>query len=180
MGCGAEDVAKCVFGHVPRSSGRILVEGREVKIRRPVDAIRNGIAYVPSERKSEGLILNQSMRMNVVDGARPHQPVDPRENRGRTETSREWVEKLGIRTPDVETEVGSLSGGNQQKIVIAKWMATQPKILLLNDPTRGIDVGAKADLSPHRGIVQDGNVRGHDVIGDAGNDLSCRQGRRPA
>ena len=147
MGSGCEEILQCVFGARPRSAGEILVEGRRAKLSEPREAVAAGMAYVPSERKTEGLILIQTVKENItissIDRFRGPLRVDKRRERREAE---EWARKLNVKTPDLDTPVETLSGGNQQKVILAKWMLTHPKILLLNEPTKGIDVGAKVEI----------------------------------
>lgn len=147
MGAGRTSVVRGLFGDAYLKEGTIELHGKTIKNSSPRDAIRNRIAYVPNERKLEGLMLAESVRFNtsiaVIDSLRKRGRIDKKSERKMTE---KWIGKLGIRTPSGETRVDTLSGGNQQKVVIAKWLETVPDILILNDPTRGIDVGAKAEI----------------------------------
>jgi ABC-type sugar transport system ATPase subunit len=128
-------------------SGEITLEGEAIKIRNPIEAKGYGIGYIPSDRKKEGLVLINTVKNNLtvtVLGEVSSGGVlsSVKENR----YSDTWIGKLGIKTPSRNTEIDSLSGGNQQKVVIAKWLLTNPKVLIMNDPTRGIDVGAKVEI----------------------------------
>jgi len=147
MGAGRTSVVRGLFGDSHLKEGSIEIMGQNIKNNSPQDAIRNKIAYVPNERKLEGLMLSESVRFNtsiaVIDSLQKQGRLDKKAEKEMTE---EWIEKLGIRTPSGETRVDTLSGGNQQKVVIARWLETKPNILILNDPTRGIDVGAKAEI----------------------------------
>ena len=147
MGAGCEEILQCVFGAKPIEAGEILVEGKRISVRNPRAAVAAGMAYVPSERKTEGLVLPQSVRDNItlssIDSFSRPLRMD---TRGETAQASEWAQKLSVKTPSLETPVESLSGGNQQKVILAKWMMTYPKILLLNEPTKGIDVGAKVEI----------------------------------
>jgi ABC-type sugar transport system ATPase subunit len=147
MGAGCDEIVRTLFGLMPLSSGEIFVDGKKVAIKSSKDAIKNGMAYVPSERKTEGLILMQSVKANIVllqiDKLMKNFTVD--KNR-ETELALEWSKKLNVKAPGIDTITESLSGGNQQKVVLAKWMLNKPKILILNEPTKGIDVGAKVEI----------------------------------
>jgi ribose transport system ATP-binding protein len=118
-----------------------------VTIDNPIQAKDLGIAYVPSDRKQDGLVLIHSVKDNLtityLKELEGFMSIDARKER---QVAGEWIARLGIKTPSMYTEVNSLSGGNQQKVVIAKWLLTDPKVLILNDPTRGIDVGAKVEV----------------------------------
>jgi len=147
MGAGRSELARCIMGIDKTSAGEILVEGAPVSIRRPIDAIRKGIAYVTAERKKDGLILIQSVKDNIMTASIDRYSKPYRINaKKESEISHGWKDKLSIKTPDISTVVNNLSGGNQQKVVLAKWLTTAPKMLILNEPTRGIDVGAKSEI----------------------------------
>ena len=146
IGAGRTEIMEMVFGMRP-STGRISIAGQPVTIGEPADAIALGIGFVTEDRKAQGLVLDMCVRENFslthLEEYSPHQIVDRRR-----ETSRCWsfIRSLGIKTPSSEQRVVNLSGGNQQKIVIAKWVARAPKILIVDEPTRGIDIGAKAEV----------------------------------
>jgi L-arabinose transport system ATP-binding protein len=147
VGAGRTELAKVVFGELPKNSGRILVNGKEVSIRMPMDAIGHGIGFAPEDRKREGLILIRSVLENasiaILRALSRFHFVSGRKERS---VISGFIKKLNVRTPSVDQEVGKLSGGNQQKVVLARWLAAKPKILILDEPTRGIDVGAKAEI----------------------------------
>ncbi len=146
MGAGCDEIVKTLFGAMP-GERLIKVCGKPQKIRNTADAIRCGMAYVPAERKSEGLVLMHSVKRNAtllrLDALQKRLHFDTKSEESLT---RQWVDALHIKTPSTDTVVESLSGGNQQKVVLAKWMMNKPDILILNEPTRGIDVGAKAEI----------------------------------
>ncbi len=146
MGSGHEKIGAAIFGQELLQGGEILVKGKAVSIATPADAIRAGIAYVPAERKTEGLVLNQSVAVNTM-AARysKERPLFIKRQLDRA-VARTWIDNLSTKTPSVDTIVESLSGGNQQKVVLAKWLELKPDVLILNEPTRGIDVGAKAEI----------------------------------
>ncbi|MGE0395654.1 MAG: sugar ABC transporter ATP-binding protein [Kofleriaceae bacterium] len=163
MGAGRTATLSALFG-VARSAvaGTILVDGREVRIATPRDAIAAGIAYVPEDRKGCGLVLDASVADNLalasldalssfglVDGARAEQ------------RARSRVADMAIKVPSLDAEVSTLSGGNQQKIVIGKWLERAPRVLLLDEPTRGVDVGAKAEI--YR-LIEALTAKGHAVV----------------
>jgi ABC-type sugar transport system ATPase subunit len=147
MGSGQTHIINAIFGIEPLKKGSIEVDGKPVNFKKPSDAIKSGLAYVPDERKKAGLILRQSVRRNMtitcLKALDRIYRIDTKEEKKLT---KKWIERLEIKTPSYDTEVDSLSGGNQQKVVLAKWMAASPRILLLNEPTRGIDVGAKTEI----------------------------------
>ena len=147
VGAGRTELAKVVFGDLPMDSGIVSIEGRPIGMRRPADAIRAGMGLAPEDRKREGLILVRSVVENAslaILGrlSRFHFVRRRLERR----IAADFVKRLNIRTPSLDQEVGKLSGGNQQKVVLARWLAARPKLLILDEPTRGIDVGAKAEI----------------------------------
>jgi ribose transport system ATP-binding protein len=147
MGAGRTELARCVFGTQKMKNGSFAVCGREVRIKKPMDAIRNGIGYVTAERKKDGLILIQSVKDNIMTASLDRVSKPYKINgKAEQEIAEKWQKNLAIRTPNTNTIVNGLSGGNQQKVALAKWLATEPKVLILNEPTRGIDVGAKTEI----------------------------------
>jgi len=147
VGAGRSDVAGALFGVYPATSGTIYVRGRAVDIETPAHAIRLEIGLVPEDRKRQGLVASESGRRNTT------LPLLRRLSRltwikqaEERELVREHFHMLRVRTPDIDTPVAGLSGGNQQKIVLARWLAARSKILILDEPTRGVDVGAKAEI----------------------------------
>jgi ABC-type sugar transport system ATPase subunit len=147
VGSGRTEVARSIFGADPFDRGEVLIGGQPVTIRTPRDAIARGIGLVPEDRKLQGLVLMLSVRENITlaslgDLVR----LGFIELGAEQSVARRFIDALRIRTPSPEQKVLNLSGGNQQKVVIAKWLALQPKVLILDEPTRGIDVGAKAEV----------------------------------
>ncbi|MFN8677130.1 MAG: sugar ABC transporter ATP-binding protein [Thermomicrobiales bacterium] len=147
VGAGRTELARCLFGADLISSGQILLEGKPVSIRTPGDAVDQGIALVPEDRKLQALVPVMGIRENVTLPVldRLGSAFFPSRSQER-EMVGGYIENLRIRTPHMEQRVSALSGGNQQKVVIARWLATRPKVLILDEPTRGIDVGAKAEV----------------------------------
>jgi L-arabinose transport system ATP-binding protein len=147
VGAGRSELAKVIFGELPRASGRILVEGREVHIGQPSAAISKGIGFAPEDRKREGLVLVRSVVENVtLTILRRLTRLRIVQRHLERRVAADFVQRLNVRTPSLDQEVGKLSGGNQQKVVLARWLAARPKVLILDEPTRGIDVGAKAEI----------------------------------
>ncbi len=147
VGAGRTELAKVIFGEFPKSSGRVVLDGKETTIRQPDDAIAKGIGFAPEDRKREGLILIRSVLENASLAILRQISRFHFVRRGfERSIAAGYVEKLRVRTPSLEQEVGKLSGGNQQKVVLARWLAAKPKVLILDEPTRGIDVGAKAEI----------------------------------
>ena len=152
VGAGRTDVALALFGIEPPDNGTVVLEGEQISVSSPNQALDHGIAYLSEDRRGSGLSMNQSVTANVTL-ATLHRYTTGLGMVDRAAESRDagaWAERLDIKTPDLETPVGNLSGGNQQKTMLAKWLNAEPKVLILDEPTRGIDVGAKADV--HRFI----------------------------
>jgi ribose transport system ATP-binding protein len=148
MGAGRSELLQTIFGlHPQRSTGTIAVAGKTLRIRSPRDAIRAGIALAPEDRKSEGLVLTMSVAENASLAC-----LDRTTRFGLLQPSRErrlvgeFFDRLAVKAPSLDAPIRNLSGGNQQKVVVSKWLATQPKVLLLDEPTRGVDVNAKRDM----------------------------------
>jgi simple sugar transport system ATP-binding protein len=163
IGSGRTELANALFGISPADRGQILVEGRPVRIASVQDAVRAGIAYVPENRLVQGLIMKLSVVDNVVAAilARLLGRLRLIEPRRRKAKAAEWISALDIRVADPGVAVQTLSGGNQQRVVIGKWLAAEPKILILDGPTVGIDVMAKSAI---HGIIRDLASRGLGVL----------------
>lgn len=147
VGAGRTEVARAIFGADPIDSGEILLEGKPVTIRSPKDAIRLGIGLMTEDRKALGLILGMAVRENVtLANLDPLSRLGFVSRRKEQEVTNRFVEDLMIKTPSIEQAVQNLSGGTQQKVVLAKWLFTQSKVLIFDEPTRGIDVGAKTEI----------------------------------
>ena len=147
MGAGRTETARLLFGADPRESGEIYVNGKQVKISSPVDAVKAGIGYLSEDRKQFGLCVGLSVSDNTVLPALEQFTKGPFVNgRAVSRISEEYVSKIGVKTPSVATLIKSLSGGNQQKVVISKWLLRNCDILIFDEPTRGIDVGAKNEI----------------------------------
>jgi ribose transport system ATP-binding protein len=148
MGAGRTELLQSIFGLHPRAAtGEAWVAGRRVELKSPQQAIEAGLALAPEDRKAEGLVLMQSVAENVSLAClekfqRFGAIVPSRERR----LAQKYVDRLRVKTPSLAQPVRNLSGGNQQKVVLAKWLATEPRVLLLDEPTRGVDVGAKQEI----------------------------------
>jgi L-arabinose transport system ATP-binding protein len=147
VGAGRSELAKVIFGELPKTSGTVSVDGRELDLHSPSAAIAHGIGFAPEDRKREGLVLIRSVLENttlaILRRLTRFRIVQRRTER---RIGADFVDRLNVRTPSLDQEVGKLSGGNQQKVVLARWLAARPKVLILDEPTRGIDVGAKAEI----------------------------------
>lgn len=138
---------KAVFGLSSHMSGEVYVEGQKVNIKSPVDALKYGIALVPESRKEEGLYKVQSVRFNMtIEVLRQFISKLAVNKKMEEEITQKYIDMMSTKTPSQEQVIGNLSGGNQQKVMIGRWLATDPKILILDEPTRGVDVGAKAEI----------------------------------
>ncbi len=147
IGAGRSELAKVIFGELPKDSGRILVDGQEINVHRPDQAIVKGIGFAPEDRKREGLVLMRSVLENTSMAIlRQLSRFHFVRSRMERTVAASFVDRLQVRTPSLDQEVGKLSGGNQQKVVLARWLAARPKVLILDEPTRGIDVGAKVEI----------------------------------
>ena len=153
VGAGRSELAHSLFGIDPADRGQIWVDGRLVSIRSPWEALAVGLAYLPEDRQRQGIIAPMRVRENIslaILESLCRAGIISFRREGRL--AEEYVEKLDIRTPSVDQPVANLSGGNQQKVVVARWLASRPRVLILDEPTRGIDVGAKAEI--HRLMSQ--------------------------
>ncbi|MCX8067705.1 MAG: sugar ABC transporter ATP-binding protein [Anaerolineae bacterium] len=148
VGAGRTETVRMIFGADPKDAGEILIEGKPVTIESPKDALAAGIGFVPEDRGNHGLILSLSVLENIVlPSLHQHTRLGIWLNRlGLYQTAQEFVNKLNIRVAQLQQKAMFLSGGNQQKVVVAKWLALRPRILIMDEPTRGIDVGAKAEI----------------------------------
>lgn len=147
MGAGRTELAEAIFGVRPLVSGELAVDGKAIRSGSPGKAIASGIYLVPEDRRSQGLLLAQSVKENIsLPSLKRLQCVGLVKRRAERELAERMRARLNIRTPRIDQRAGVLSGGNQQKIVIAKWLARACRLLILDEPTRGIDVGAKAEI----------------------------------
>jgi ribose transport system ATP-binding protein len=148
VGAGRSEVAKTIFGIMKRNSGDIEIDDRMVEINCPHDAIKNGIAFVTEDRRKEGLVLINSVKVNItmVSLANIMSKLGFLNTEKENNIANNAVTKLRIKVTSIDQKVNKLSGGNQQKVVLAKWLEIRPKILILDEPTRGIDVGAKYEI----------------------------------
>ena len=147
VGAGRSELVSAIFGALPRQAGKLYLEGKEVTINSPIEAIQHGLGFLSEDRKKNGFIWTMSIRENMtlvclrelVKGLF----VDKREENRRAQ---EYFEKLSVKAPSLDTQITNLSGGNQQKVILAKWLMSNIKILMLDEPTRGIDVGTKSEI----------------------------------
>lgn len=147
VGSGRSETMQCIFGLTRGKTGSVTLEGRPVKIKSAVDAMRLGIAMVPEDRKLEGLYHVQSVRFNsTIEVLHRFMSLLRVNSAHEAEIAQNYIDKMHTKTPSQEQTVSNLSGGNQQKVMIGRWLATEPKVLILDEPTRGVDVGAKAEI----------------------------------
>jgi rhamnose transport system ATP-binding protein len=162
VGSGRTELAETLFGLVPADGGEILLHGKPVRIESPSQAIELGIGYVPEDRRQHGVVLEMTVTSNAslasLDAVSSHGLIDRAAER---QSAEGYVARLRIKTPSVSTDVGALSGGNQQKVALARWLSIEPDILILDEPTQGVDVGAKAEI---HALIQDLAERGLAII----------------
>ncbi|HTH60933.1 MAG TPA: sugar ABC transporter ATP-binding protein [Paraburkholderia sp.] len=147
LGSGRTETARLLFGADRADAGSLSIEGRPARLASPRDAVRHGIAYCPEDRKKEGIVADLSIRENIVLALQARRGWWRMISRARQrEITNEYIAQLGIKAHDAEQPIALLSGGNQQKVLLARWLATEPKLLILDEPTRGIDVAAKFEI----------------------------------
>jgi ABC-type sugar transport system ATPase subunit len=147
VGAGRSELARVIFGADRFDQGSILLEGRPLNARHPRQAVARGVGLAPEDRKQQGLIMGLPVSQNItLANLFRRQRLGFFSLRAEKATAQSYVKRLGIRTPDVDRQVAFLSGGNQQRVVIARWLETRPKVLILDEPTQGVDVGAKAEI----------------------------------
>jgi simple sugar transport system ATP-binding protein len=148
LGSGRTELVLSIFGLNPPDSGEILFEGKQIRIKSPVDAVRKGIALIPEERATQGLFLNKDMTDNVSSAIidKFSKALGILDRTRRLELANSTIKQFKVRIPDADTMIKTLSGGNQQKVVLGKWVATMPKLFILDSPTVGVDIGSKAEI----------------------------------
>src|SRR5262249_1246419 len=147
VGSGRTELAEPLFGLRPASSGEILLNGESVHIASPADAIRRGIGYVPEDRRQHGVVLEMSIAANAsLASLKAVSRAGLIDSGAERRLAAGYVDQLRIKAPSVSTDVGSLSGGNQQKVALARWLAIDPAVLILDEPTQGVDVGSKSEI----------------------------------
>jgi rhamnose transport system ATP-binding protein len=153
VGAGRSEIARAVFGVDPYQSGSVTINGKAVPRRSPAAAMNLGIALVPEDRRKQGLVLESTVAVNTTMAIRKSlRRFGLLFSSAENQAAKVWASKLEVKTAFLDAEVGTLSGGNQQKVVLAKWLATNPKVLIVDEPTRGIDVGTKSEV--HRLLSQ--------------------------
>ena len=162
LGSGRSEIGEALFGINPADSGKIVLNGKEIKIKSIDDAIENQIAYVPEDRLTQGLFLERSILDNTIAASINNYfskgKLDMAAMEGATDS---WIDKLNVATPSFKPPISTLSGGNQQKVVLAKWLNTNPRLIVLNGPTVGVDIGSKSEI---HSILRDLAGKGIGVI----------------
>ena len=147
LGSGRSESVRAIFGADRVTGGKAKVCGKDVRITKPHDAMKNGIGYLPEDRKRDGIIADLSVRENIILALQVIKGLNHPISRTKAEAfADEYIEALQIKTASQETPIRSLSGGNQQKVILARWLLTHPQYLILDEPTRGIDVGTKLEI----------------------------------
>jgi len=147
LGSGRTETAEMLFGVTRPAHGAVKLLGKPVRFKIPLDAINRKMAFCPEDRKRDGIVSDLSVRENIALAVQAKRGfMKPMSRKEQNELADQYIRLLSIMTPDADKRVGELSGGNQQKVILARWMATQPDVLILDEPTRGIDVGAKAEI----------------------------------
>jgi ABC-type sugar transport system ATPase subunit len=147
MGAGRSELGYALFGIDAQTKGTIEIMGEKLKIRSPIDAIKKGIGFIPEDRKNQGLMMQMSVKENMIMSHLEHLNRKGFFNKDKIYNSvTGLIDKIQIKSASMETCVENLSGGNQQKVLVARWLMVNPSILFLDDPTRGVDVGAKEDI----------------------------------
>jgi len=158
VGAGRTELARVLFGITPADGGEIHLDGKAVSINNPREAIARGIAYVPEDRRRHGVILDMPISHNITMAVHPKMfPWTLLRPGAETDCTLKFIRELGIKAWGPDAPGGSLSGGNQQKVSVARWLATRPKLLILDEPTQGVDVGAKSEIHKIiRGLTREG------------------------
>ncbi len=147
LGSGRTETARLLFGIDRADQGSMEIDGKPVRLGAPLDAIKHGLGFCPEDRKAEGIISELSLRENIIIALQCKRGIFPSLSRARQdEIAQSYIQLLGIKTADADVPISKLSGGNQQKALLARWLATQPRMLILDEPTRGIDVGGKVEI----------------------------------
>ena len=147
LGSGRSEIARLIFGADKQNAGKTFIKGKEVNIKNPLDAIRNDIAFCSENRKKEGIIGDLTIRENIIIALQAKRGLGKAISyKEAQEIADKFIEELAIKTPSADQQIKNLSGGNQQKVLLARWLATNPELLILDEPTRGIDIGAKAEI----------------------------------
>jgi simple sugar transport system ATP-binding protein len=147
LGSGRSELVRAIYGADKAIEGQLLIKGKTARIRKPLDAMKQGMGYLPEDRKADGIFPELSVRENIIIALQAKRGMFRRMNRKEMERyADEYIKLLNIKTANIETPMKSLSGGNQQKVILARWLLTNPEFMILDEPTRGIDVGTKTEI----------------------------------
>ena len=147
LGSGRSECVRAIFGADKVAGGTVMIDGKKVKINKPLDAMKNGISYLPEDRKLDGIVGDLSVRDNIILALQVMKGFFRPFTRAQAEAfADEYIKLLSIKTASTDTPVKSLSGGNQQKVILARWLLANPVYLILDEPTRGIDIGTKVEI----------------------------------
>ena len=147
LGSGRSELVRAIYGADKAVHGQLLIKGKSVRIKKPLDAMKQGMAYLPEDRKADGIFADLSVRENIIIALQAKHGLFRRLTRKEMEKyADEYIKLLNIKTASIETPIKSLSGGNQQKVILARWLLTNPEFMILDEPTRGIDVGTKTEI----------------------------------
>ncbi len=184
VGSGRTELVRTLFGVRPARSGQVLIEGRRVAVNSVGDAVRNGMGFVPEDRKDLGLLMGMTVSQNLIFPGLPLRPAVFLDRQHERSVADEQVKQLSIKVSGLDQNVENLSGGNQQKVTLGKWMALSPKVLILDEPTRGIDVGSKSEIySLVRSLADNGmavlmvSSEMEEIVGLADRTLVMHEGR---
>ena len=162
VGSGRTQLAETLFGLTPPDAGEVLVHGRVIQLSSPGAAIRAGIGYLPEDRRSHGVVMNMSVEANTsLASLERFSRLGLIDRRAERATAQQYVDQFRIKTSSIQSEVSTLSGGNQQKVALARWLATEPSVLILDEPTQGVDVGAKGEI---HGLMRQLQSRGIAIV----------------
>ena len=147
LGSGRSEMVRSIYGADKADSGEIRVFGKKVKINTPLDAMKAGMAYLPEDRKKDGILADLSVRENIIIALQAKRGMfHPMKRKEMEDAATNFINLLQIKTASMETPIKSLSGGNQQKVILGRWLLTNPRFLILDEPTRGIDIGTKTEI----------------------------------
>ena len=147
LGSGRSELARVIYGADKTQSGTLKVKGKEVKINSPIDAMKLGMGFLPDDRKAEGVIADLSIRENIILAVQAKRGMFRLLPRAEQEKiADKYIKEIQVKTPSMEVPISQLSGGNQQKVILGRWLATNPDFLILDEPTRGIDIGTKTEI----------------------------------
>jgi simple sugar transport system ATP-binding protein len=147
LGSGRSELVRAIYGADEPVHGKLLINGQEVSIRKPLDAMKERVAYLPEDRKADGIFSELSVRENIIIALQAKHGAFERRSRKEMEIFADaYINRFNIKTASQETPIKSLSGGNQQKVILARWLITSPDFFILDEPTRGIDVGTKTEI----------------------------------